>query len=257
MTLATVVCAPAMVVRGIGTLGQRDRVTHGRWPEGGFSAGGFVPRMLIALCVVGAFVLTAAPGAASDAPTVGVDTVVKVKAAGISLRYPSSWLAVADSREGAAADAQVLAATDPKLADIYNTAAARVLQDPASALYAADMQGVRLGAFPSAVGVRTIGYGGYPSSLREFKANVVPGVEKTGATVLRTTAVKLAGKTAYRLDATALAGGRPARLSQLSLARGAVPCPSVSSPQTTTAGQALIDDVLNSVRITERSRSRP
>ena len=185
--------------------------------------------------------LVAAPTAVGAVAT----TTAKVKAADISLEYPSSWYTAPVTKKAIAAQTKLLKKTNPKLAAALAESGVDASQFK--------LRAINPEATGETVGVQLIEGQGSPGSLSDYKSAVIPGFEAVGATVLAAKTLKVSGKTAYRIDVTlpiTLPDGskQVTRLGQLVIPEGDDTVSINVAAIDDAAGQELVDDILGSVR---------
>jgi hypothetical protein len=206
-------------------------------------------RRLVGIALVAMVALVATPigATAATSPSPGAMTPTKVKAAGISLKYPSSWLLVPLTKKALAAQAKILSKKNPKLAAVLAaTDVTDVLHFKLHAIDPATDGGQN-------VGVQFVEGLGSPSSLSDFSSKIIPRYKAAGATILDTKAVKVSGKTAYRIDLTLPVKSPDGSIDVRHLGQLLVPegdsWASVNAVASNDdAGIALIDSILTSVR---------
>jgi hypothetical protein len=204
----------------------------------------FVGVVIAALCAV--TLMTAVPTAASASSSTGFAMkTVKVKAAGISLQYPSTWIALPLSKKRVDAVKKLLAKRNPKL-----DAAISEIDPTLFKFYGTDTVRVDGGfANVQVVAQHDVGAIG---GLSGFKDQARMGAKLLGATILDTEKVEVSNKTAYLAHlemAIKLPSGAPivCREGQLFIQRGNdVTDVSVTAPAGTSV--PVIDRILRSVR---------
>jgi hypothetical protein len=201
-------------------------------------------RRVVGLVFVATMLLfaTSTVAIAATSPTAEATTTAKVKAAGISVKYPKSWIAVPLTKKGLAAQTKALSKKNPKLAAV---------------VAATDISQFKLRAIDPTTGRETVGVqfiegSGSPSSLSDFNS-VIPQYKAAGATVLDTKVVKISGKTAFRIDMTLpvkLPDGSVAvqRVGQVVVPGGDSAAAVVAAGPDDDSGVAVINSILASVR---------
>jgi hypothetical protein len=187
-------------------------------------------------------------------------TTVKIKAAGISLRCPSTWTVIPLTKKDLAAQAKVLATKNPELAQLLVAGAQLALQSDALKLRVVNLESRLAGRLADGnVRVYVHTSGGFPSTLDEFKSKMTLSLRvaaATGsgqATILQASAVNVGGQPGYCVDLRQPQEAHDGtmttiRTTRMSFARGHG---DVSVDVTTTdddTGAALIDDILGSVQ---------
>jgi hypothetical protein len=203
-------------------------------------------RRMLGIALVTAVVMVSAPSiatavSASSPPM----TTTKVKGAGISLQYPSTWTVVALTKKRLAAQIRAAAKHNPQLAAQLSKIDVSTFKFKAFAVPAEP------GKTPS----MSVDIGGYGQrvTLAQVKALTERYAKPVGATVVDAKAVKVSGDTAFRTDIvapyTTSDGTIIRRLEgQLSLPYApARPVVTVGAADNT-AGKTLINKILASVR---------
>jgi hypothetical protein len=150
-----------------------------------------------------------------------------LKAAGLSLRYPSTWTR------------RKIAKKSPEL--------------QREVFYAADLNAALADEVKSTISVQVVPTGGFASSLDQFTSDITPALKKMGATAVDASRVRVGGKRSYRADALLpfeLPDGSSLSIRVSGLAvphRGGGIIITVTT-SADDAGTQLIDDVLGSVR---------
>jgi len=151
----------------------------------------------VALVVVVALGVTlAGPGLATAADGY---TRAKVKAAGISLEYPSGWTVYALSKRDVAAQQKALAKANPELAEAFDSAQQASFTKNTK-FHATDLQSMAERGVGGNLGVTNVGTGVLPSSLDAFTKQITPQFSSVGGTVSGTSMQKVGGAPAYRVD---------------------------------------------------------
>jgi hypothetical protein len=170
-------------------------------------------------------------------------TTARVKAAGISLEYPTSWTALALTKKGLAAQAEAWLKTNPQFAALLATA--DVSQFKLYALDAAPKtySNVKVSVAPAAQGI----------SLAYLRTRLSQKFAAAGATVLDAKVVKVSGKTAFRLDATVPVITYDGTTTDSYLGEELIPAASSStwdavSSSDDETGMTLVNNVLATVR---------
>ena len=141
-----------------------------------------------------ALVATSSIAAAATSSDSTQMTTARVKAAGISLEYPTSWTAVALTKKGFAAQVKVWSTTNPQIATLVAKADVSNFK-----LYSLDVAGVTGMHSNVTVGVAPAVQG---MTLGAFRNQMSQNLAAAGVTLLDAKVVKVSGKTAFRLDAT-------------------------------------------------------
>lgn len=151
----------------------------------------FVGVVIAALCAV--TLMTAVATAASASSSTGFAMKpVKVKAAGISLQYPSTWIALPLTKRRVDAVRKFLAKKNPKL-----VAAISEIDPTQFKFYGTDT--VRVDGGFANVQVSTDHDVGTIGGLSDFRDQVHMVAKAVGATILDTEKVEVSGETAYRV----------------------------------------------------------
>jgi hypothetical protein len=192
--------------------------------------------------VVMAFVAAAPAVQAASSPT-GM-RAAKVKAARLSLEYPSSWLVLPVTAKSVAAEKKALEKKNPKIAALLDQVDVTQFKFRAIDL---DSGG------GSNVAVQLVEGQGSPGSLTDFRDAVVPSFQGTGGSVVDTAAVKVSGKRAYRADMTIPVKGPDgatitARTGVVALPEGDNTALVFAAARNDAPGIALINRILASVR---------
>jgi hypothetical protein len=135
------------------------------------------------------------PGIAAPSPTSPTMTAAHVKAAGIMLRYPSSWTAL-NYTGLSTAQQKAIAKANPKLS-VQAQTDAQTQAVKITKFYARDLAAEAAGEYASQVGVQVAGETGFPSNLDDFKQTVASGYKQIGGTVASATRRRIGGKTSY------------------------------------------------------------
>jgi hypothetical protein len=205
---------------------------------------------------LGALVLVLAlganPAAVATSTAAGSTKTAKVKAVGLSLRYPASWTVVPTTRPTPQA-LRRMRKSNPKLAAVF----AQDAQDQVSKgtkLTAKDLDAQFRGVFADNLQVVAAPHSGFPGSLDEFQQLADALVQQThGHLLLVGSGHHVGGKTAYDLtlsltytlpDGTSVA----ARTGELYVPQGDGFVLIIVATTDDTAGQAIIDGILGSVR---------
>jgi hypothetical protein len=215
---------------------------------------GLVRRPRVGLLVVLVAALSwgvAAPALASDTSAVALSKPVKVKAAGISLRYPAAWTIVAaGSRKEAEARRKAFLKANPKLAKVYDEQTASAAEANV-AFRAGDLE-AQAAQLPAANMTITLLSGDLPSTLDEYVRAVKKQLEGAGATLLDSSTVSIGHGSAYRTDfqmTLRAPGGTtiPTRFTQLAIpSLGTSSLLTIGVPGTT--DDPRIDAVVGSIR---------
>jgi hypothetical protein len=173
-----------------------------------------------------------------------------MRAAGISLRYPSKWTVLPTTKKRLGGIAKRLAKKNPKLATVLKSqsleASAQQLQ-----FQAVDLSDPT--SFSSNLGVRSVSGSG-PSSLDAFTLVMSAQADRIGANLRGTSTTHVKAKRAYRADTAMTVNlpdgtAAPAVESDLFLDRGCAWTVVTVATRDDAAGAQLIDDILGSVRL--------
>jgi len=145
-------------------------------------------RRVMSIALVGMFAVVAlATPAAATATGSTVMSTARVKAAGISVKYPSAWIALPLTKERFAAVMKIIARKNPELAAEVS------FMDPSQWKFFA----IDPATYSSMQVVFVRGVGG-PANLGDVKQAAKQASETAGAKFLDAEAVKVSGKTAFR-----------------------------------------------------------
>jgi hypothetical protein len=205
-------------------------------------------RRMLGIALVTAVVMVSAPSiatavSASSPPM----TTTKVKGAGISLQYPSTWTVVALTKKRLAAQIRAAAKHNPQLAAQLSKIDVSTFKFKAFAVPAEP------GKTPS----MSVSLGGWSQgvTLAHVKAVIERYNEVLGAKLVDAKAIKVSGNPAFRTDIIAPYTEADGTIihraeGQLTIVRAtASPIVAVGAPDDA-AGRALINKVLASVRDT-------
>ncbi|MET0627094.1 MAG: hypothetical protein ABW033_01395 [Acidimicrobiia bacterium] len=126
-------------------------------------------------------------------------TRAKVKAAGISLEYPSGWTVYALSKREVAAQQKALTKANPELADAFD-AAQQSSFTKNTKFHATDLDSMAERGVGGNLGVTNAGVGILPPTLDSFTRQISPQFSSVGGTVIGTSTHKVGGRPAYRVD---------------------------------------------------------
>ena len=154
-------------------------------------------RVALTVGLIALVVSTFALSATAANPTDTKWKTATIKAAGLSLRYPSTWTRYTLTKKALAAEQRKGAKMNPQLA---MTPAEQAQFLKRVVFYAADLVAALAGRLESNINVQKIANGRFPSSLDEFTSGITPGLKQEGATVLNTSAVRIGGKQSFRVD---------------------------------------------------------
>jgi hypothetical protein len=171
-----------------------------------------------------------------------------VKTAGIALQYPKGWIALPLRKTQVAALARRLAKKNPVLARTLKEATARL--ETGTVFCAQDLAAGASGAYGSYVAVKVRSGGGFPRSLVEFNAGVIPLLENTGGTVIASSAVTVGTATSYRVDVLVPdSAGTLVRLAKVFMPRGRGYVLITIAALNDDAAVALTDTIIGSVHL--------
>ena len=211
-------------------------------------------RSAVLVAVVLVVALGANPAADATSTAAGSTKTAKVKAVGLSFRYPASWTVVPTTLPTPQA-LKRLRESNPKLAAAF----AQGLQNQVAKgtkFSAKDLDAQFRGVFADNVEVLAAPHTGFPGSLDEFQQLADALVQREhGHLLLVGSGHHVGGKTAYDLTTNltlTLPGGRSiaARTGYLYVPRGDGSVLIIVATTDDTAGQAIIDGILGSVRRT-------
>jgi hypothetical protein len=195
-----------------------------------------------------AFVFAGVVGAvpvAANATVTGSTRTAKIKAAGISLQYPSTWTAFATTKRGRTDQEKALMQKDRRLGERFATEAAASFGWPNLATFHAANLAL---SDPVRESVSVIVYKHelFPASLKEFDASTRK--DEPAGTVMSTSAVTVGDQIAYRSEIESPAQGKnDLRLGVLLLQRGS-DVVSVTAAADSDSGRSVADHILYSVR---------
>ncbi len=216
-------------------------------------------RVALAVSLIALVVSTCALSATAANPTGTRWKTATVKAADLSLRYPSSWTQYPLTKNALATQQRAIAKKNPHLA-LSSERQARFLR--ATAFWAADLKSAYVGRFLSNISVVKGRSGSFPADLASFTSMITKNYQQAlGATILNTSAVRITGKqrsgeslNSYRVDLLASTtrpdgSSVPARVGQLYIPYKGGGADIVTVTTTADApGVQLVDSVLGSAR---------